>query len=132
MQVEFEQSVVSGLGTVCVKGSDDPEVGFSKAQGGSGRPVLVLVHGYAAGNAFWMFVLKDLAAHFRVVCVELYGCGRSDRLPFNAKGPAATERLVVESLEKWRAEMGIEEMVLCGHSLGGMIASAYAMAHPHR
>lgn len=42
------------------------------------------------------------------------------------------ERLVVESLEKWRAEMGIEEMVLCGHSLGGMISSAYAMAHPHR
>lgn len=54
--------------------------------------VQVLVHGYAAGNAFWMFVLKDLAAHFRVVCVELYGCGRSDRLPFNAKGPAATVR----------------------------------------
>lgn len=54
--------------------------------------VQVLVHGYAAGNAFWMFVLKDLAAHFRVVCVEMYGCGRSDRLPFNAKGPAATVR----------------------------------------
>ena len=52
----------------------------------------MLVHGYAAGNAFWMFVLKDLAAHFRVVCVEMYGCGRSDRLPFNAKGPAATVR----------------------------------------
>ena len=31
---------MSGLGTVCVKGSDDPEVGFS-AQGGSGKPVLV-------------------------------------------------------------------------------------------
>ena len=39
---------------------------------------------------------------------------------------------MVESLEKWRAEMGIEDMVLCGHSLGGMITSAYAMAHPHR
>lgn len=38
----------------------------------------------------------------------------------------------MESLEKWRAEMGITEMVLCGHSLGGMMASAYAMAHPNR
>lgn len=52
----------------------------------------VLVHGYAAGNGFWMFVLKELSAHFRVVCVEMYGCGRSDRLPFNAKGPAETVR----------------------------------------
>lgn len=39
--MEFEQSIVSGLGTVCVKGSDDLEEGFSTAQGGSGRPVLV-------------------------------------------------------------------------------------------
>lgn len=52
----------------------------------------VLLHGYAAGNGFWMFVLKELSAHFRVVCVEMYGCGRSDRLPFNAKGPAETVR----------------------------------------
>lgn len=33
-----------------------------------------------------MFVLKDLAMHFKVICVEMYGCGRSDRLPFSATG----------------------------------------------
>ena len=38
----------------------------------------------------------------------------------------------MESLERWREEMGIEEMVLCGHSLGGMVSSAYAMAYPNR
>lgn len=52
----------------------------------------VLVHGYAAGNGFWMFVLKELSKHFRVACVEMYGCGRSERLPFNAKSPAETVR----------------------------------------
>lgn len=35
-------------------------------------------------------------------------------------------------MERWREEMGIEEMVLCGHSLGGMVSSAYAMAYPNR
>ena len=42
------------------------------------------------------------------------------------------EKILVESLERWREEMGIEEMVLCGHSLGGMMSCAYAMAHPNR
>ncbi|CAM9901769.1 unnamed protein product, partial [Ectocarpus sp. 13 AM-2016] len=133
VQVEFEQSVVAGLGTVCVKGCHQSfEAGVPSGEVAPEKPVLVLLHGYAAGNGFWMFVLKELSAHFRVVCVEMYGCGRSERLPFNAKGPAETEKILVESLEKWRAEMGIAEMVLCGHSLGGMMASAYAMAHPNR
>eukprot|EP00752_Nemacystus_decipiens_P018676 g16743.t2 len=137
-EVEFEQTVVGGLGTVCVKGFHEPYTdsaggGVVRAGGASPqKPILVLVHGYAAGNGFWMFVLKELSLHFRVVCVEMYGCGRSDRLPFNAKGPAETEKILVESLERWREEMGIEEMVLCGHSLGGMVSSAYAMAYPNR
>ncbi|CAN0307444.1 unnamed protein product, partial [Hapterophycus canaliculatus] len=42
------------------------------------------------------------------------------------------EEVLVESLERWRVAMGVEEMVLCGHSLGGMMAAAYAMAHPDR
>ena len=50
------------------------------------------MHGYAAGNAFWMFVLEGLSKHFRVVCVEMYGCGRSERLPFSAKNAADTVR----------------------------------------
>eukprot|EP00903_Cladosiphon_okamuranus_P011448 g10785.t1 len=137
-KVEFEQTVVAGLGTVCVKGFHEPYSdsgpGSTRLGGGSSpqKPILVLVHGYAAGNGFWMFILKELSAHFRVVCVEMYGCGRSDRLPFNAKGPVETEKVLVESLERWREEMGIEEMVLCGHSLGGMVSSAYAMAYPNR
>ncbi|CAM9569585.1 unnamed protein product, partial [Ectocarpus sp. 8 AP-2014] len=132
-QVEFEQSVVAGLGTVCVKGFHQSfEAGGPSREAAPEKPVLVLLHGYAAGNGFWMFVLKELSEHFRVACVEMYGCGRSERLPFKAKGPAETEKILVESLEKWRAEMGITEMVLCGHSLGGMVASAYAMAHPDR
>ncbi|CAM9971288.1 unnamed protein product, partial [Choristocarpus tenellus] len=45
----------------------------------------VLVHGWAAGNAFWMFNIADFSKEFRVFCVELAGCGRSDREPFHVK-----------------------------------------------
>ena len=38
-----------------------------------------------------------------------------------------TEDWFVESLEKWRRAMGLQEFVLLGHSLGGYICSRYAL-----
>lgn len=42
MQVEFEQSVVAGLGTVCVKGFQQSfEAGVPSAEAAPAKPVLV-------------------------------------------------------------------------------------------
>jgi cardiolipin-specific phospholipase len=40
------------------------------------------------------------------------------------------ESFFVESLEVWRKIMGIESMVLAGHSMGGLLAVAYAERYP--
>ena len=40
------------------------------------------------------------------------------------------ESFFVESLEVWRKIMGIERMVLAGHSMGGLLAVAYAERYP--
>lgn len=70
-----------------------------------------MVHGWAAGNAHWMFVLKRLSAHFRVFCVETYGCGRSERLPFRAKTALETvrgNRFEVTPISPWGSTVQIE------------------------
>jgi len=36
----------------------------------------------------------------------------------------------VEGLEKWRQKMGIKKLVLCGHSLGGYVATKYTKKNP--
>ena len=45
---------------------------------------------------------------------------------------ARAEHFFVSSLESWRASVGLEKMVIIGHSLGGYLASAYAVRYPHR
>jgi pimeloyl-ACP methyl ester carboxylesterase len=70
-------------------------------------------------------------SRFRVFCVEMFGCGRSNRLPYVAKTPEEAEAVMVGALEEWRQELKLGNFYLCGHSLGAMFAAAYAVEHPH-
>jgi cardiolipin-specific phospholipase len=45
---------------------------------------------------------------------------------------ARAEHFFLSSLESWRASVGLEKMVLVGHSLGGYLASAYTARYPDR
>jgi cardiolipin-specific phospholipase len=42
------------------------------------------------------------------------------------------EHFFLSSLESWRIASGLDKMVLVGHSLGGYLASAYAVRYPER
>lgn len=36
------------------------------------------------------------------------------------------------ALEEWRVKVGLEEMVLLGHNLGGYLSAAYTLKYPQR
>ncbi|CAG0895568.1 unnamed protein product [Cyprideis torosa] len=94
-----------------------------------GNP-LVLLHGFASGSALWTLNLDQLACLDRpVIAVDLLGFGRSSRPKFS-KEAEAVELEWVESLEAWRAALKVNSMVLIGHSLGGYLASSYAIRYP--
>jgi len=96
---------------------------------GSGPP-LVLLHGFAAGLAFWASNLKEFTQHHTVYAIDLPGFGRSSRNPFDSNTPEEAEDYFINSIELWRREIQLEKFSLLGHSFGGYLASAYALHYP--
>lgn len=97
---------------------------------GEDRPPAVLLHG-ASGNAEDMRVAFGacLTRHRRVIMIDRPGHGWSDR-PDGADdaSPARQAALIAEALDR----IGVTRFVLLGHSLGGAIATAFALAYPDR
>lgn len=97
----------------------------------STRTPIVLLHGLGAGVALWCLNLDSLAATRPVYAIDILGFGRSSRPKFSSDALVA-ERQLVNSVEEWRREMQLDKIILLGHSLGGFLASSYAIHYPDR
>lgn len=95
------------------------------------RTPLVLLHGIGGGLALWAQNLDFLSSSGPVYALDLLGFGRSSRPQFTSDAEGAEEQFVA-ALEEWREKVGVEEMVLVGHNLGGYVSAAYALKYPHR
>lgn len=103
---------------------------------------VVLVHGYAAGLAFFYRNMQMFGSlpNSRFFALDWLGMGRSSRPPYalphskarSAERIEAAESYFLASLEQWREKMQIDKMVLVGHSLGGYLSVAYALRYPER
>lgn len=98
---------------------------------GDERVPLVLVHGFASGVALWLLNLDDLAQDRPVYAFDLLGFGRSSR-PRLSRDSLEAEYQFVQSMEEWRAQVGLDRFVLLGHSMGGFLAASYALRFPER
>ena len=103
---------------------------------------LVCMHGFGTGLGIFYAALPALAERWRsrVYAIDSLGCGLSSRPRYSGLGQASandedvkrTESFFVEGIERWRAAQSIDRMVLCGHSIGGYLAVAYAERYPER
>lgn len=104
-------------------------VGYREAQALPGDALpLVLLHGIGSGAASWIQQLEVLGNTRRVVAWDAPGYGAST--PVAPASPVAADYARV--LAGWLGALGIERCVLVGHSLGAIMAGAFAAAHPQR
>jgi pimeloyl-ACP methyl ester carboxylesterase len=92
---------------------------------GTGRPPLVLVHGFGASGRFWRHWLPELERRHRVHNVDLMGFGAAAAPPRGDYSPEAQAARVAGLLDRLDPE---GPAVLVGHSLGGGIATLAAIA----
>jgi pyruvate dehydrogenase E2 component (dihydrolipoamide acetyltransferase) len=91
---------------------------------GDGVPVL-LVHGFGADLNTWMFTQPALAAGRRAVTLDLPGHGGSTK----EVGAGDVESLT-DAVEGALGTLGVEQVHLVGHSMGGAIAASLALRRP--
>lgn len=92
-------------------------------EAGTGE-VLLLVHGLGGSSASWREMMPKLAKKYRVIAPDLLGHGQSDK-PHCEYSPAVFARLLRGLLDT----LGIGEVTVVGHSLGGGVAMTFAARH---
>ena len=98
-------------------------------RGASTDPAIVLVHGFGGWAFSFRKVLDPLAAQgHRVIAIDLLGFGLSDK-PLDADYSLTAEAtLLLAALDS----LHVDRPVLLGHSYGGGVVAAAALAQPSR
>lgn len=98
-------------------------VGVSYRELGDGPPLL-LVHGLMTTSYSWRYVIDELAQSWRVIAIDLPGCGRSDK-PAGARYRAgALAAFLVELVDA----LAIRGCRAVGNSMGGYLCMRAALA----
>jgi len=100
--------------------------------GEHGSPALCFLHGGSAHAHWWDAVAPAFADRYEVIALDQRGHGESEWGPPSTDGTAyATENFVADLVQIMDA-LEWKDMTLCGHSMGGHNAMAFAAWHPDR
>jgi pimeloyl-ACP methyl ester carboxylesterase len=88
----------------------------------------LLVHPMGTGSWSWMDVIGPLSAGGRVFAPDLPGAGRTRPADKRAARAEHGPRFLHAFLEA----LDLEQVVLHGHSLGGLVSALFAARHPER
>ncbi len=120
----------------------DPDSHFVEVNGitvhykraGTGKPALLLLHGFGASTFSWREVMEPLAETWTVVAYDRPGFGLTER-PMagewagpNPYAPETQAELAIGLMDA----LGFERAVLVGHSAGGTVALLTALTYPER
>ena len=86
---------------------------------------LVFLHGFCESNKIWKELSTNLSNQFRVICPDLPGFGKSP-LPKQSFSLEEIADTIVEFLK----DLGIQDSVVIGHSLGGYISLEILRKYP--
>jgi esterase len=90
------------------------------------RPPLLVLHGLGAHAHSWDHVAAALTDGYRIIVPDLRGHGQS------SWASDYTWQLFLEDALNVITAVGVQQVAVCGHSLGGRVAYMLASHHPER
>lgn len=93
---------------------------------GRGRPVLFL-HGWHGSWRYWYPTIEVIGKHFRTYSFDFFGFGDSRAISTRESIQNYSEQVI-----RFLDHLGIEQVALVGHSMGGMVALKTALDNPTR
>lgn len=103
--------------------SNDIEMAYSES--GSGPQTILFIHGLASYIPAWKKNIVSLKDHYRCIAVDLPGYGKSSKGNYNV-----SLEFFADVIHEFCQKMGIDKVVLTGHSMGGQIAISAALKYP--
>jgi pimeloyl-ACP methyl ester carboxylesterase len=91
-------------------------------------PSVVLIHGFGSSLQTWDGWTQTLQQSYRVVRFDVAGFGLTGPDPQRDYSDAADAQRLLELLD----QLGLQSVILVGHSMGGRLAWNFAAAHPER
>jgi len=93
---------------------------------GRGKP-LIFLHGWVGSWRYWVRTMEALSITYRAYAFDLWGFGDSDK-----RADYYSLDAYVELLDGFVERLGMEQVSLVGHALGGLVALRFARAAPER
>lgn len=92
---------------------------------GRGDKTLVFVHGLGSNLQAWKKNIAGLRKEFRCIALDLPGYGKSGKADFSY-----TMEFFAGAIDDFIRGLGLERVVLVGHSMGGQISMTLALQRP--
>jgi len=110
-----------------VKVISDDKVSIDYQVSGTGKPVLVFVHGWCCNQKYWDAQVPYFSLDHTVVTIDLAGHGNSgqNRNKWTVEAFGSDVRAVVNKLN-------LDQVILVGHSMGGSVIVEAARQMPER
>eukprot|EP01093_Parvamoeba_rugata_P001872 TRINITY_DN12355_c0_g1_i1.p1 TRINITY_DN12355_c0_g1~~TRINITY_DN12355_c0_g1_i1.p1 ORF type:complete len:190 (+),score=31.78 TRINITY_DN12355_c0_g1_i1:48-617(+) len=103
------------------------DMGYMYLPSAANKPVVVLMHGKNFNGAYWQSTAEHLHAQgYGVLIPDQIGFGKSSKpvdYQYSFSALASHTKALMTSLD-------IEKGIILGHSMGGMLASRFALLYP--